>query len=160
METEHYEMLRTLNPSQVIAAEIIGRGGTIMSAAQAIEMHRATVSNWANNHPEFMAEVNRVRADARDETAQAFRELTLSAVNLITEQVVQGDVKCAILWLKMFPPKQLTEQFVGPRSAEDVIERTRNLLPGEFEIMNDRFNGVTTEDAEMHMWKRLMLEGP
>jgi len=153
-------MLRTLNPSQAIAVEIIGRGGTITEAARASEMHRVTVSKWANHHPEFKAEVNRIRADACQETSQSYRDLTLAAVSLIAEHVSNGDVESAFKWMKIHPPNLLTEQYVGPRQAEDVIEMTRKSLPSELEVMNDRMSGISTQDAETHLIKRLMLEGP
>lgn len=150
-----YTALHRLTSAQSLAASAIGTGTSHQKAAEVAGVHRVTVTNWSNHHPEFIAEVNRIRSDIADEVRADCDRLTRSAIDLVAKRIADGDVQSAFKWLKISPPETLLARGGGPLHSVEVVDRIRRQLPGPVESILVANDEVGPGEAEAHLVQRL-----
>jgi AcrR family transcriptional regulator len=91
-ETETVE----LTPAQDRAVAALAGGATITAAAEAAGVSRPTVYAWLDGSPEFVAELNRVRAEARSAIRAELQRVATSAVATLRELVESPKIPSAI----------------------------------------------------------------
>lgn len=126
-ETIRYESLLKLTPTQVIAVDVLDRGGTQTEAAELAGVSRVTVSRWVHHHPAFLAELNRRIVERAHRVTTQADELTLKAMTVLSRAIDEGDTSAAIQWLRLLGPTALSIQSREPDrplSAEAVISRS------------------------------------
>ena len=69
--TASYRPLHQLTASQQLAVTALAAGATHGEAAEEAGVHRVTVTRWARHHPAFIAELNRLRAEASPSGSQS-----------------------------------------------------------------------------------------
>ncbi|MGA8296883.1 MAG: helix-turn-helix domain-containing protein [Acidimicrobiales bacterium] len=153
--TSDYSSLHHLTPAQVVAVTALATGATHRQAADAAGVHRITVTRWTSHHPEFIAELNRLRADAIAETSTQIAELTRRALEVVTEAVDGGDSDAAFRWLKLVPFAGVTEPLPGPMESTAVVEMVRQAMPSELLEMLKRPDERSTQEAEKLIADRL-----
>lgn len=76
-----------LAPAQCLAVAALAGGSTITSAAEAAGVSRPTVYAWLDGSPEFVAELNRARAEQRDALRADLRSLATAAVDAMRQLI-------------------------------------------------------------------------
>lgn len=151
--TEGYESLHHLDGKQTKALEALAAGGSHAAAAAAGGVHRVTVTRWVNHHPEFIAEMNRSRAELLLEVRNAAARLTTASLHVMLEAVLSGDAEAAFRWLRLLGAANLLTAETGPLDAADVIEDVRLSLPNLSERAIDQSASVV--DAKSVIRERL-----
>lgn len=129
MATDRDDPLHHLTSKQALAAVRLVAGDSHDRAADAAGVHRVTVTRWANHHPAFVAEVNRLRADQIKQTAAMIRAVTEGALDVIGSAIAGGDVGVAVQWCRMALPLAVTTVPDQPTESVDVVDQRRRTLP-------------------------------
>ena len=153
--TSRYKQLHDLSPSQVAAITVLMQGGTHEEAASAGGVHRVTVTKWGLEHPAFVAELNRRKADLAHQAAALVSEVTRSAIGVIKEAITAGNLEAAFRWLHRVSPATITTTLDGPTTSDEVVEEVRRTLPGRLDELLRGSKERTAEDAEEAISKRL-----
>jgi hypothetical protein len=85
-----------LTPAQGRAVVALAGGATVTAAAEAGGVSRPTVYAWLDGVPEFVAELNRARAEARDAIRAELRSLAVDAVAAMRELITSNETPPAI----------------------------------------------------------------
>src|SRR5690349_14650401 len=105
--TNRDDALHRLDTQQNIAVVALANGATHDAAAGTAGVHRTTVTRWANHHPAFIAERNRLQAEAAAaaaaEAATITRRITIAALETIEGEIATGNADAAFRWLKVSP---------------------------------------------------------
>ena len=113
---------RPLTPAQASAVLLLVAGRTDAEAAAELGVHRTTVSQWKNHHPEFIAELNRTRDSVHAELSDRLRVLASAALRAIGDALESDDpaarTAAAFELLKRVP---LSIAARGPRHADEVV---------------------------------------
>src|SRR5689334_19627947 len=76
-----------LTPQQETAVDLLVAGKTIQATAETIDVRRATVSEWVNHHPGFMAALNLRRQECWREVTAGLRALAPKAVGVLATEL-------------------------------------------------------------------------
>ena len=153
--TKDDKSLRTLTPAQLVAIEVLARGGTHDEAANAAGVHRVTVTTWANHHPAVIAELNAIRVARATTMRSALVRVTERALEVVEKSVDAGNEAAAFKWLRMVPSVLSDPPFEGPSDPDAVIEGVRlRMKPAIFETMGE-IDRRTKCEAEQAIKQRL-----
>ena len=150
-----YGWLREVNGQQLQAAACLAGGATHEDAAQVAGVHRVTVSRWANHHPAFIAEVNRLRIEAAEQAVATVRRITSAALAVVESAVEAGDLEAALKWLRLGTLRSLTAVAGGATDPVAVIEGVRRSMPTALATLLSDPNDPSTADAEALIVARL-----
>lgn len=89
-----------LTEQQTQAAALVAEGIALDDVAATIGEHTATVSEWREDNPAFIAEVNRRRREAWATAQDRLRALVPQALDALAEAVEAGDLKASVEVLK------------------------------------------------------------
>ena len=89
-----------LTEQQAQAAALVAEGIALDDVAATIGEHTATVSEWREDNPAFIAEVNRRRQEAWRQAQDRLRALVPKALDALAEAVEAGDLKASFEVLK------------------------------------------------------------
>lgn len=78
---------------QQSAIDLLLSGKNDRETAEAIGVHRTTVTRWRLYHPLFQAELNRRRKELYGAAADRLRSLLPAALDILTEELAGGDKK-------------------------------------------------------------------
>jgi hypothetical protein len=147
-ETNRYESLLRLTPTQVIAIDVLDCGGTQTEAAERAGVSRVTVSRWVHHHPAFSAELNRRMVERARRVAAQADELTLRAMALTIRAIDEGDTSVAIQWLRLAGTtllSNLSRQIERPLTAEAIIAKSteKAAMSAPLELLADPYRKST-----------------
>lgn len=116
-----------LSIEQLNAIDLLVMGKTDREVAEAVGVHRCTVTSWRLYNPYFQAELNRRRKEVWGAAVDRFRSLTLKALDTVEKALEQGDAKTAVDILKMAgldmgKDGSLGTYLVGETEAEKIVE--------------------------------------
>ena len=101
--TERYAP-RPLTVAQLNAIDLLAQGKTDTDTAEALGVHRVTVTRWRLYSPEFQAQLNRRRRELWDGAADKLRALVPRALDRLAEELEYKDsdaLKAAVAILKL-----------------------------------------------------------
>lgn len=116
--------LRTLNPQQAAAVDLVVAGQRDAEIAEAVGVTRQTVNAWRHWHPEFQAAVNRQRADLWGEAADRLRTMLPKALDSLEQMLDAPPDMSASTALAVVKLAGLTGDGLrpaGPLDADGVI---------------------------------------
>lgn len=90
-----------LSIEQLNAIDLLVLGKTDREVAEAVGVHRCTVTGWRLYNPYFQAELNRRRKEIWGAAVDRFRSLLLKALAAVEKSLEEGDAKTAIEVLRM-----------------------------------------------------------
>jgi hypothetical protein len=110
-----------LSPQQLEGINKLATGMTQVAAAEAVGVHRVTVSNWIRKDPRFRAELNRRLQERAEATAVRLRNLVEGAVDVFEESIKRDrDPKAAGQVLKLVGARGFLEMLKpGPATFEE-----------------------------------------
>lgn len=127
---------RNLTAKQLIAINAILTGASDTDAAKAAGVHRMTISDWRNNNPVFIQELNRLHNEARRKAVEPYHkrldELIDISILTLSNAIKRGDSVSA-RWLldkvNLFP-SAISEKFTEavelpeakPTDIDDIID--------------------------------------
>jgi transposase-like protein len=91
---------KPLSPAQETALTLYLAGQSDRDVAQAVGVTRQTCWEWRRQHPVFMAELERRRAEVWRQPQERLRSLLSKAVDNLGQAVESGDLKASIELLK------------------------------------------------------------
>jgi hypothetical protein len=153
--TGRYKELHELTAAQQVAAGLIAAGDTHSKAAEAVGVHRVTVTRWAMHHPAFVAEVNRIRSDARRAMVSQMDRITSAALSAIEIAVGSGDVASALKWLRIVSLEELIARPIGALESTSVVASVRASMPSSLLETLTSLDGRSTSEAEAWLLTRL-----
>jgi hypothetical protein len=156
--TDSYQSLHRLTPAQVLAVTSLAGGATHQEAAEAAGVHRVTVTRWTKHHPEVIAELNRIRADAAIEAHAQVVRVSRAALGVIEDAVRAGSVDAAFKWLRIVPLAEVTTPPTGPLESAGVVDYVRLSMPSLLEELLWKENERKTSEAERLIVDRLKLD--
>lgn len=134
--TDRNQSLHTLSSKQLKALSIISSGGTHAEAAAAAQTHRVTITRWANHHPAFVAELNRLKEETVAACSAEILHLTASAMEVLSRALQDDDGEIALRWLRIAVPlvaSRATHQADSPRDSREFVEDHRQGMPSTFD---------------------------
>jgi DNA-binding XRE family transcriptional regulator len=153
---------RPLSIEQKNAVDLLITGATDAEVAAAVGVSRETIWSYRNEHPVFMAELQRARADLFRQPIERLRSLALKAVANIEQAINDGDVRASFELLKatgtysqLLPtheddPDTLFDHMVGERLAK---EKIRPELDTELiNPLRNRHYDQRREEIEAELW--------
>lgn len=80
-----------LTPEQLTAIDLLTSGKNDTETAQAVNVTRQTVWAWRNDNYDFIAELNRRRADIWNSQTEKLRTLASQALGVLGDDLVNSD---------------------------------------------------------------------
>jgi hypothetical protein len=157
--TADYQSLHRLSPAQALAVAALASGQTQEEAAEAAGVHRVSVTRWANHHPAFRAELNRLRAEAAAEVRARVVRVTTLAVDVVEQALSAGSEDAAFRWLRLVPVTTASAVPAAPTESSDVVEGVRQSMRDRLSAMLMADSERTTEEAERLILDQL-AQGP
>jgi Homeodomain-like domain-containing protein len=96
----HQTAHKALSIEQQNAIDLLILGHTDQAVAEQIGITRETVCRWRNEHPYFMAELNRRRKEMWQTAHDKLRGLVGKAIEIVAKALDTDDVKTALAVLK------------------------------------------------------------
>jgi len=127
LATTGYIRQHGLTLEQENAIELLVAGKTDRETADAVGVHRVTVTKWRHYDPLFQAELNRSRHDLWAGSIDRLRGLLPRAFDAL-ERALEGDqgwrVALKLVELVGTPPGQrhLSEYLIGPEDPTEVLD--------------------------------------
>jgi hypothetical protein len=91
-----------LSPKQLEAINLLYTGKTKVATAEAIKVHRVTLSNWFRKDPRFRAELNRRLHDRAEATRVRVQSLVETSLDVLEESITRDrDPKAAGAFLRL-----------------------------------------------------------
>jgi Homeodomain-like domain len=107
-----------LSPKQARALELLLAGEGVAAVADALKLHRATVSRWIHEDPEFGAHLNRSMRALVEEEVNAVQSIRLRALRVVANAIDDGDTSVAMRFLQASSPIRIED--LGPFDAEEI----------------------------------------
>ena len=109
-----------LRPKQREAINCLVTGMTQTATAEAINVHRVTVSNWIRKDPSMRAELNRRHQERADATSVRVQGLVEASLDVLEESIKRDrDTKAAGAFLRLVGPQgYLGTPPTGPATFE------------------------------------------
>lgn len=92
---------KELSIEQLNAIDLLVMGKTDREVAEAVGVHRCTVTSWRLYNPYFQAELNRKRKEVWGAAVDRFRSLLMKALDTVEKALDEGDAKTTIELLRM-----------------------------------------------------------
>lgn len=124
-KTQHKE---ALSIEQLNAIDLLVLGKTDKEVAEAVGVHRCTVTSWRLYNPYFQAELNRRRKEVWGAAVDRFRSLLKKALDTVEKALDEGDARTAIELLRMAGldmtrgGSSLGTYLVGEDDPEKIVE--------------------------------------
>jgi len=122
MRTNGYIRQRGLTVEQRNAIDMLVTGNTDTETAQAVGVHRVTVTKWRNGDPWFQAELNRRRQEVWSAAGEQLRSLLPKAIDALESELGNPDRRLAaasqVIKLAGLTNVSRPE---GPTEAEQII---------------------------------------
>lgn len=110
-----------LSPKQLEAINLLGTGMTQVAAAEAINVHRVTLSNWFRKDPRFRAELHRQLDERAEATRVRVQSLVETSLDVLQESITRDrDPKVASSFLRLVSSQgYLGRPPAGPATFEE-----------------------------------------
>jgi hypothetical protein len=118
--TKHYKDLVSLTPGRERAVELLAAGATDQAVADALGVHRVTVTRWRLYHPAVAAALNQQRLDLRRIQYERLVALLSKAIDALSEELDTtgpGRARLALEILRL----HIRHDAMGPTDPEDII---------------------------------------
>src|SRR5688500_320517 len=112
--------LYRLTPRQNRALELVFAGETDGEVAEQIQVSRQTVNEWRNHHPAFRAAYNRLLQETADQFRHRIIALRGKALNVLEDNLEQGNLSAAISLLRIISGVRLTD--AGPTDPHQLLQ--------------------------------------
>lgn len=144
-DSSRYPALHNLTPAQARAVEALLAGASHSRAADDAGVHRVTVTRWVNHHPASITALNVGKADHANEMKARAHGLTRMALDVVEGALNAGDVRAALQWLRLHPPREVAPD--AATTPEGVVETVRAAMPSPLDVVLTAHE-MSTEDAE------------
>ena len=118
--TKCYQMLHDLTVKQQNTIDRLVAGDTDEQAAQAVGVHRVTISRWRSRNPTFQAALNARRQEIWCASADKVRSLLPKALDTLRWAMTNCNVQAAAIILKAAALDKLSPP--GPTDPEKIFE--------------------------------------
>jgi hypothetical protein len=140
-----------LSIAQRNAIDALVGGKRDREVAELVGVSRSTVQGWRTAHPEFMAELNRVRAEVWGAGLERFRHLVPKAIQVVEAELDGEDCLAAALAVLRLARmgEALSKHPIGPDTAEAIVEeraRARHFDPAQ--ALLDEIHGPNEDDFD------------
>jgi len=88
--TEGYKRSRGITVEQQSAVELVVTGATDREVAEAVGVHRVTVTRWRNYDPHFQASLNSLRREIWSSSTNRLRALLPRALDRLERELEEG----------------------------------------------------------------------
>jgi len=149
---------KSLSIEQLNAIDLLVMGKSDREVAEAIGVHRTTVTGWRLYNPYFQAELNRRRKEVFGSAVDRFRSLLQKAMDAIEKSLDEGDARVALGILKLAGIGEMDIGIVGPDDPEEIIKRRAREKIFEDEISDWEKRSVLNELKKLEE-KLKKLEG-
>lgn len=145
-EPTNPDKIRRLSQEQKKAIDYLLKGQRDRAVAEAVGVSRETVSDWRNNDPLFIAELNRQRIELWSEARERLKSLANRALDVVEQQLNSDDPKAALVAAKYIlqGTRLLGDtdlSIKGPTTPEEVLlPKLRREARQEWEAKNGRRN--------------------
>ena len=96
-----------ISDRQSVVIDLLVQGATHQEASTVVGVSRTTVTEWANHHVQFIAELNVRRTARLDASASRLQTVVVKALVLLESEIDAGNVASATALLKMIGLGQL-----------------------------------------------------
>jgi len=152
------QSLHVLTSKQVKALAVIHSGGTHEEAAAAAQTHRVTVTRWANHHPAFIAELNRLQQEALSVCSTGLLRITTDALEVVGRALERDDGELALRWMRIALPAIQGRSLpvrLGQVESTEVVEDHRSRMPTALDEGIQMGIQRSTTEAELDIRARL-----
>jgi hypothetical protein len=111
-----------------------------------------------NHHPAFIAELNRLRAQAALRTYETARRVTGAAIAAVEKAIAEGNVDVALRWLRMGTLEVATRLPGGAMHSWQVVEEVRRGMGSPLDDLRHSHER-SVSDAEALITRRLSDSG-
>jgi hypothetical protein len=149
---------------QLNAIDLLAAGKTDTEAADALKLHRTTVTKWRLYDPVFQAALNRRRAEIWGAAADRLRTLIPQALDVLadalTRKAALTDVKAAVAILRLASPTGVAFT-IGPTDPEGIVQaivrKRRAEAPGALDelLEDDNKDLPPLEEHIEQVWSEL-----
>ena len=147
--------LRTLNPKQAAAVELVAVGKRDTEVAEAVGVTRQTVNAWRKWHPEFEAELNRRRAEVWGASADRLRALLPRALDILEQKLDAPPAESANMALAVVKLSGLATDGLRPAGPTDAEEVIRDHAPTAASLFLADLEHRDVRLAELELAERL-----
>ena len=130
--TGRNQSLHVLTSKQIKALAVLHSGGTHEEAAAAAQTHRVTITRWANHHPAFIAELNRMQQETLAICSTELIRITADALEVIARALEHDNGDLALRWMRIALPAIQARSLpvrVGPVDSSGVVDEHRLSMP-------------------------------
>lgn len=122
MGTNGYIRQRGLTIAQRNAIDLLVTGTTDTETAEAVGVHRVTVTKWRNADPFFQAELNRRRLEIWAAAGERLRSLLRKAIDALESELSNSDrrLTAAVHVIKLAGPTSAPPP-EGPTEAKQIL---------------------------------------
>ncbi len=158
--TNRYKMLHELSIEQLAAIDLLVTGQTDEEVAQAVNVHRTTVTRWRLYHARFQAALNQRRHDVFGAAADRLRALLPTALAVLEKELSNSNnASRGQLALSVIKASGLTAADIGPPDPEAVIEKAVLDRSNNQEAIKWGVVLPHERDALLKEWERCLDEG-
>ena len=164
--TNCYIRQHQLTVQQENAIDLLIAGKLDGEVADAVGVHRVTVTRWRNYHPVFQAELNSRRRELWGAATQRLRAMLPAALEAIEQEIADGNnrLRAAVHVVKLAgldtfegpsertEPDHIIENLVAKRFAERTRERE------EYQTLNEQLEKLADPSVRKQRDERLMDE--
>ena len=127
---------------QSIAIDALVAGSTHLEAAKLAGVQRTTVTAWCNKNITFIAEWNRRRKQRLAAAGERLHEVTVAALDAVSESIKGGDTAAALALIRMVGVEHLLSAAQpGPTTPmgvhQDLAAALRSDLMGEMSVAEE-----------------------
>jgi Homeodomain-like domain len=120
---KEYRRQGDLTPKQQRAVQLRVEGKQICEIAEAVAVHRGTVSRWLHRDEGFIAALNMALLDLHEDETTLVRSLRRDALEVVAGAIRTGDLQAAMKFLNL----RLTAPLPGPTDPNEIVEtKARN----------------------------------
>ena len=137
---------------QSIAIDALVSGATQQEAAEKAGVQRTTVTGWCNKNIIFIAEWNRRRRQRLTTAGERLHEVTVAALDAVSECIKGGDTAAALALIRMVGVEHLLSAAQpGPTTPtgvhQDLAAALRSDLTGEM-FVTEEISWIVERDSE------------
>jgi len=114
---------KSLSIEQLNAIDLLVMGKSDREVAEAVGVHRTTVTGWRLYNPHFQAALNRRRKEVFGAAVDRFRSLLQKALDVVEGALEEGDPKIAMEVLKMAGFGEMDIGMIGSDDPEEIIAK-------------------------------------
>jgi len=114
---------KSLSIEQLNAIDLLVMGKSDREVAEAVGVHRTTVTGWRLYSPHFQAALNRRRKEVFGAAVDRFRSLLQKSLDVVERALDEGDSKVAMEVLKMAGFGEMDIGMIGSDDPEEIIAK-------------------------------------